>query len=123
MGTSMPKPTTFEEADAFVKGWNKGKGASNDDKLKAYGLFKQSNVGDVNTDRPGMFSPTDRAKWDAWEKNKGMSVMMPRQHTSLRSAGRLMCTGNKPLAVRYNVLPLVQRYYTPYVLIKDQKRQ
>ena len=28
---------------------------TNEDKLALYGLFKQGNVGDVNTARPGMF--------------------------------------------------------------------
>ncbi|KAA3457891.1 acyl-CoA-binding protein-like [Gossypium australe] len=37
------------------------------DKLILYGLYKQAMVGNVNTDRPGMLSPTDRAKWDAWK--------------------------------------------------------
>ena len=46
---------------------------SNDDKLAFYGLFKQATVGDCNTDRPGMFDPKGRAKWDAWEAKKGMS--------------------------------------------------
>ena len=32
-------------------------------RLRFYGLYKQATVGDVTTDRPGMFSPTDRAKW------------------------------------------------------------
>lgn len=46
---------------------------SNDDKLSLYALFKQSTVGDVNTARPGIFDPKGRAKWDAWEKKKGLS--------------------------------------------------
>ena len=46
---------------------------SNEDKLEFYGLFKQATVGDCNTDRPGMFDPKGRAKWDAWESKKGMS--------------------------------------------------
>merc|ERR1712023_598309 len=46
---------------------------SNDDKLELYSLFKQANVGDVNTSRPGMLDFTGKAKWDAWEKKKGMS--------------------------------------------------
>ena len=29
---------------------------SNEDKLEFYALFKQGTVGDVNTERPGMFS-------------------------------------------------------------------
>jgi diazepam-binding inhibitor (GABA receptor modulator, acyl-CoA-binding protein) len=30
---------------------------SNEDKLQLYALFKQATVGDVNTDRPGIFDP------------------------------------------------------------------
>ncbi|KAK6236529.1 hypothetical protein QUC31_020325 [Theobroma cacao] len=41
------------------------------DKLILYGLYKQATVGNVNTDRPGIFSPTDRAKWDAWKAVEG----------------------------------------------------
>lgn len=39
--------------------------------LKVYALFKQGMVGDVNTARPGMLDFTGKAKWDAWEKEKG----------------------------------------------------
>lgn len=44
---------------------------SNDDKLQLYGLFKQATEGDVSSSRPGLFDPKGRAKWDAWEKQKG----------------------------------------------------
>ncbi|XP_052094982.1 acyl-CoA-binding protein-like [Mytilus californianus] len=46
---------------------------SNDDMLMIYSLFKQTTVGDVNTARPGMLDLTGKAKWDAWEKQKGKS--------------------------------------------------
>ena len=46
---------------------------SNEEKLEFYALFKQGTVGDINTDRPGMFDPKGRAKWDAWDGKKGMS--------------------------------------------------
>uniref|UniRef100_A0A8C7GTP7 Acyl-CoA-binding protein-like n=1 Tax=Oncorhynchus kisutch TaxID=8019 RepID=A0A8C7GTP7_ONCKI len=39
--------------------------------LRVYALFKQAKVGDVNTARPGMLDFTGKAKWDAWEKEKG----------------------------------------------------
>ncbi|XP_013881573.1 acyl-CoA-binding protein [Austrofundulus limnaeus] len=42
-----------------------------DEMLKLYSLFKQATVGDVNTARPGMLDFTGKAKWDAWEKQKG----------------------------------------------------
>ncbi|XP_057986080.1 acyl-CoA-binding domain-containing protein 2-like [Hevea brasiliensis] len=41
------------------------------DKLILYGLFKQATVGAVNTNRPGIFSLTERAKWDAWKAVEG----------------------------------------------------
>jgi diazepam-binding inhibitor (GABA receptor modulating acyl-CoA-binding protein) len=47
---------------------------SDDNKLKLYGLYKQATVGDVNTERPsGMFNIKEKAKYDAWNENKGMS--------------------------------------------------
>ncbi|CDF35145.1 acyl-CoA-binding protein [Chondrus crispus] len=48
--------------------------ASNDDKLELYSLFKQSNVGDCATDRPGgLFNMSEKAKWDAYNGKKGMA--------------------------------------------------
>ncbi|KAL0047825.1 hypothetical protein WJX82_000856 [Trebouxia sp. C0006] len=44
---------------------------SNDDKLILYGLYKQATVGDCNTSKPGMFDPKGKAKWEAWNKQKG----------------------------------------------------
>lgn len=46
---------------------------SNENKLILYGLYKQATVGDVNTDRPGIFYQKDRAKWDAWKAVEGKS--------------------------------------------------
>jgi diazepam-binding inhibitor (GABA receptor modulating acyl-CoA-binding protein) len=47
---------------------------SDDNKLKLYGLYKQSTIGDINTTRPsGMFNIKEKAKYDAWNENKGMS--------------------------------------------------
>lgn len=47
---------------------------SNELKLKMYGLFSQANKGDVSGKRPGMLDVVNRAKYDAWAKNKGMSA-------------------------------------------------
>ncbi|XP_028993387.1 acyl-CoA-binding protein isoform X2 [Betta splendens] len=44
---------------------------TNEEMLQIYALFKQATVGDVNTARPGMLDFTGKAKWDAWEKQKG----------------------------------------------------
>ena len=48
-------------------------GLSNEKKLEIYALYKQGLIGDVNTDRPGMFDMKGKAKWDAWSAKKGTS--------------------------------------------------
>ncbi|XP_060936994.1 acyl-CoA-binding protein homolog isoform X2 [Limanda limanda] len=46
---------------------------SDQELLDLYGLYKQSTVGDVNIDQPGMFDMKGKAKWNAWNSRKGMS--------------------------------------------------
>ncbi|XP_067843387.1 acyl-CoA-binding protein [Heptranchias perlo] len=46
---------------------------SDEDMLFIYGLYKQATVGDVNTERPGMFDMKGKAKWDAWHARTGTS--------------------------------------------------
>ncbi|MCS6832722.1 MAG: acyl-CoA-binding protein [Flammeovirgaceae bacterium] len=46
---------------------------SNEILLKLYSLYKQAKEGDVKGTRPGGFDFTGNAKWDAWNKLKGMS--------------------------------------------------
>lgn len=46
---------------------------SQNDQLKFYALYKQANVGDVDTKRPGMLDMTGKYKWDAWKKEEGKS--------------------------------------------------
>ena len=41
--------------------------------LEMYGLIQQGNIGDCNTERPGMFSFSAKAQWDAWNALKGSS--------------------------------------------------
>ncbi|GAA5889847.1 hypothetical protein JCM5296_002362 [Sporobolomyces johnsonii] len=45
-----------------------------DDKLLLYSVYKQATEGDIKTSRPGMFDVLGRAKWDAWNKRKGLSA-------------------------------------------------
>ena len=42
------------------------------EKLEIYALGQQSRYGDVNCKAPIMFRVRERAKWDAWNKLKGM---------------------------------------------------
>ena len=46
---------------------------SNDVLLQLYALYKQATEGDVSGDAPGFFDLVGQAKYDAWEKNKGMA--------------------------------------------------
>jgi diazepam-binding inhibitor (GABA receptor modulating acyl-CoA-binding protein) len=39
------------------------KNLTDTDKLKLYGFYKQANEGKCNTQRPGMFDFTGKAKW------------------------------------------------------------
>lgn len=60
----------FEQAQADVKQLTKR--PSNDELLALYSLFKQATEGDVHGKRPGMFDFKGAAKYDAWEKLKGL---------------------------------------------------
>jgi len=51
----------------------------NDVLLELYGLYKQATEGDVSGDRPGMFDFKAAAKFDAWEKRRGMTTDAARQ--------------------------------------------
>ncbi|XP_076460271.1 acyl-CoA-binding protein-like isoform X3 [Babylonia areolata] len=61
----------FEKSAEEAK--NLPKKPTDEEMLTLYGLFKQATVGDCNTARPGMLDLKGKAKWDAWDKRKGMS--------------------------------------------------
>ncbi len=42
--------------------------------LKLYAFYKQATDGDVAGDKPGMFDLVAKKKYEAWEKNKGLSA-------------------------------------------------
>ena len=42
--------------------------------LKIYGLYKQASEGDATGSRPGFGDMVGRAKWDAWNAQKGKSA-------------------------------------------------
>lgn len=41
--------------------------------LQIYALYKQASTGDVDGKRPGFSDMVGRAKWDAWNGQKGKS--------------------------------------------------
>lgn len=67
----MAPQSLFEKAAAYVA-TPACDGATNDQKLQLYGLFKQATKGDAVGPRPGMFEAVKRAKYDAWAKETGL---------------------------------------------------
>ena len=47
--------------------------ATNDEKLICYGYYKQATEGDNTSEKPWTIQLEKKAKWEAWEANKGIS--------------------------------------------------
>ena len=46
---------------------------SNENMLLLYGYYKQATVGNNETPKPSIFSFKETAKWNAWNKQSGLS--------------------------------------------------
>jgi len=62
--------TRFEQAGKAVK--TLPSKPDNDTLLQLYALFKQGSSGDVSGDKPGFFDFVGVAKYEAWEKLRGL---------------------------------------------------
>ena len=62
-----------EQFEASIEKATRLPNQSNETLLELYGLYKQATVGDVEGDRPSSFDFRGAAKYDAWEKRRGMS--------------------------------------------------
>lgn len=62
----------FEQAAAAAKSLPEK--PDNDTLLQLYALFKQGSAGDVSGEKPGFFDFVAVAKYEAWEKLKGLSA-------------------------------------------------
>ena len=51
----------------------------NDTLLKMYSLYKQATTGDINISQPWAIQVEARAKWDAWNSQKGKSTEQAQQ--------------------------------------------
>lgn len=67
----------FEQASVRVKALDER--PDNDTMLKLYALYKQGSEGDVSGDKPGFFDFVGVAKYEAWEKRKGMDQATAQQ--------------------------------------------
>ena len=66
----MDLQEAFEAATERAKDLPK---QSNEVLLDLYGIFKQATAGDVTGEKPGPFDFVGAAKYDAWEKRRGMT--------------------------------------------------
>lgn len=64
------KTDLFEQAATAAKGLPER--PDNTTMLELYALFKQGSAGDVSGAKPGFFDFVGVAKYEAWEKLKGM---------------------------------------------------
>lgn len=67
----MELDTQFSEAGERIKTLTER--PSNEELLQLYAFFKQGTEGDVNGPKPGMFDFKGAAKYQYWEKLKGMA--------------------------------------------------
>jgi len=68
----MTTSAEFEAAQVRVKALPRAPNPG--ELLELYALFKQATQGDVSGSRPGMLDLKGRAKFDAWEKKKGLAT-------------------------------------------------
>ncbi|BBB31713.1 conserved hypothetical protein [Thermotomaculum hydrothermale] len=61
----------FEEAKKKV--FNLKQKPDNDTLLKLYALYKQATEGDISGEKPSIWAMKEYAKFEAWEKLKGIS--------------------------------------------------
>jgi diazepam-binding inhibitor (GABA receptor modulating acyl-CoA-binding protein) len=74
---NYPRAKHFDKVKDLIREY--GKSMNNDDLQVIYGLYKQATVGDVNTPEPSFYQLTEKAKWNAWAKNKGKSSDQAKQ--------------------------------------------
>ena len=106
----------FEEAVNYIQTAEGDFKPSNELKLEFYALYKQATEGDVSGKRPGMMDFVGRAKYDAWEKLKGMSSddAMQQYIDKLESLKYRPCPAATPAAghrTRQNFAPFKRLSY------------
>lgn len=71
MGGNSELKKEFDNAAESIKA--SGKTFDNDTLLSIYGYYKQATHGDCTTECPSFWQIKEKAKWEAWNGNKGMS--------------------------------------------------
>ncbi|WVQ96645.1 hypothetical protein IAU59_003750 [Kwoniella sp. CBS 9459] len=75
MATSQDIDSLFHRAVDIVQSLPKGGPVqtSYEEKLWLYSLYKQGTEGDISIPRPGILDILGKAKWDSWNKQKGIN--------------------------------------------------
>ncbi len=74
---------------------------SNEEKLRAYALFKQAKEGDATGERPGAFNFVARVKWDTWaalkgtDKEEAMRLYVAEFDSKAKSSGEAVSSAEK----------------------------
>ncbi|XP_014486941.1 PREDICTED: putative acyl-CoA-binding protein [Dinoponera quadriceps] len=63
--------------------------------LELYALYKQSTIGDCNTERPHMLDFEGNAKWDAWNGKKNMEPKTAKEHYIAKVEALIASIGKK----------------------------
>jgi len=64
----------FRAKAAFMKSWKPDSSPSNRDRLELYALHKQASSGDAPPSIPSTAAVADKAKYQAWQRKKGLST-------------------------------------------------
>ena len=81
--------TRFEQAQIDLKSLSER--PDNATLLELYALYKQATAGDVSGERPGMMDFINRAKYDAWERMRGLLGRRSWPSTTRVDSGATLC--------------------------------
>jgi diazepam-binding inhibitor (GABA receptor modulating acyl-CoA-binding protein) len=92
--SQYPLAKYFEDVSEKIKIYGKDKNLTNDDLLSLYSLFKQAKFGDNKESQPYRIQFEARAKWDAWDQQRGKSQVQA-QHEYVQFALKFFPDGEK----------------------------
>lgn len=77
--TQYPLAKHFEAIAAKLKSYGTSLNLKNEQLLNLYSLYKQANEGDNTTAQPSFYQLEAKAKWNAWNTQKGKSKEQAKQ--------------------------------------------
>ncbi|KAG2237870.1 hypothetical protein INT48_002174 [Thamnidium elegans] len=101
---------------------NSGFQPTNNQKLELYSLYKQVSQGNISTSRPGIFDVVGRAKWDAWKKLEGISIMEAR-HIYVEALLRMATQAYQKNIGKKEALQIIQAFATMRPLSEEEEEE